>query len=91
MLKQAHIPHILANLQIVADPDLVPNAAYHFNADPDPYFYLMLIRIWILCGADPGYQKDADPDADLDPQHWSTVFAAVQHTAQKNKDTQSRL
>jgi hypothetical protein len=24
---------------------------------------------------------------DPDPQHWSTVFAAVQHTAQKN-DTQ---
>jgi hypothetical protein len=47
----------LANLQIDADPDLVPNPAYHFDADPDPYFYLMLIWIWILFDADP----DADP------------------------------
>ncbi len=88
MLKQAHIPHILAKLQTVADPDLVPNPAYHFDANPDPDFYMMLIRIWIFFGADPGYQKDADTDEDLDPQHWSTVFASVQHIAQKNMDTQ---
>jgi hypothetical protein len=40
MLKQAHIPYILAcHLQIDPDP------AYHFDADPD--FYLMRIRIFI--------------------------------------------
>jgi hypothetical protein len=43
MFKKAHIPHILAcHLQIDADPDLVLDPAYHFDADPD---------------ADPGYQK----------------------------------
>jgi hypothetical protein len=50
----------------------------------------MRIQIWILFDTDldaaPGYQNDANPD----PQHWSTVFAAVQHTAQKNKDTQTK-
>jgi hypothetical protein len=45
----------LAKLPINADLDLVPNPAYHFDVDPDPYFYLMLIRIWILFDADPGY------------------------------------
>jgi hypothetical protein len=63
VLKQAHITCILAwHLQIDADPDPVPDAAYKFwcgsgsgilfdaYADPD---------------ADPGYQNDADPD----PQH----------------------
>jgi hypothetical protein len=80
----------LANLQIDADPDLALNPAYHFDSDPDPYFYLKRIRIWILFdadpGADPGYHSNADPD----PQHWSTVFAAIQHTARMNKHTQTK-
>jgi hypothetical protein len=44
VLKYAHIPYILAcHLQIDADPDL--NPAYHFDADPDPDFNLMRIRV----------------------------------------------
>jgi len=42
----AHIPYILAcHLQIDADP--VSDPAYRFDADPDPDFYLMRIRIFI--------------------------------------------
>ncbi len=33
------------HLQIDADP--VPDTSYHFDADPDPVFYLMRIRIFI--------------------------------------------
>ncbi len=48
VLKLAHIPHILAfHLQIDADPDPVPDPACHFNADPDPDFYLMWIPMRI--------------------------------------------
>ncbi len=37
MLKEAHIPYILAcHLQIDMDP--VPDPAYHFDADSDPDF-----------------------------------------------------
>ncbi len=37
VLKQAHIPHILAcHLQIDADLDLGLDTAYHFDVDPDP-------------------------------------------------------
>ncbi len=43
--------------KIDADRDLVQNPAYHFDADPDPYFYLMRILIWILYDVDP----NADP------------------------------
>jgi hypothetical protein len=47
VLKQAHIPYILAcHLQRDADP--VPDPAYHFDTDPDaatdPNFYLMRIQ-----------------------------------------------
>ncbi len=37
------------HLQTDADPDLVPDPVYHFDADPkaDPYFYLMRIRIQV--------------------------------------------
>jgi hypothetical protein len=83
----------LANLQI--DADLVPNLAYHFDADPDPYFHLMLMRIWILSDADPdaepGYQHDADPDADPDPQHWSTFLLFTTHCSKEHGDTIKRL
>jgi hypothetical protein len=49
VLKWAHIPYILAlYLQINANPDLVPDPAHHFdadpNADPDPDLCLMRIR-----------------------------------------------
>jgi hypothetical protein len=68
---------LTGHLQIDADPDPVPDPANHFDADPDtdPNTYLMRI---FLCGSgfllnadsDPYYQNDADPNADLDPQHW---------------------
>ncbi len=50
------------HLQIDADP--VPDPAYHFDADPDPDFYLMRSGSGFLfdADADPGYQNDADPD-----------------------------
>jgi hypothetical protein len=42
VLKYFYIPFILAcHLQIYADPD----PAYHFDADPDPDFYLMRMSI----------------------------------------------
>jgi hypothetical protein len=45
VLKQAHIPYILAcHLNIVADPD----PAYHSDADPD-------------ADPDPTFLSDADP------------------------------
>jgi hypothetical protein len=60
---------LACHLQINADPELVPDSAYHFDVDPnadpnaDPDFYLMQMQIrgtkmlWI----------HADPDAD--PHH----------------------
>jgi hypothetical protein len=46
VLKSAHIPFILdCHLQIDADP--VPDLAYYFDADPDPDFYWMQIRMRI--------------------------------------------
>jgi hypothetical protein len=46
VLKQAHIPHILAcYLQTDADAD--PDAPFHFDEDPDPAYH---------------YDADADPD-----------------------------
>jgi hypothetical protein len=48
MLKQAHIPYILAcHLQIDADP--VPDPAYHFDAVPDvdPGYRTKMMRIRI--------------------------------------------
>ncbi len=58
MLKQANIPYILAcHLQIVVDP--VPDAADHFDADPD--FYLMQMRIQVT--------KMVRIHADTDLQH----------------------
>ncbi len=60
MLKQAHIPYILAcQFQIAnpdpaykfdSDPDADPDPAYHIDAEADP---------------DPTFQFDADPN----PQH----------------------
>jgi hypothetical protein len=47
VLKEAHIPYILAcHLQIDADPDPVPDPAFHFDADPDvdPFYYLMRVH-----------------------------------------------
>ncbi len=36
VLKKVLIPYILAcHLQIYADPDPVPDLAYHFDANPD--------------------------------------------------------
>ena len=64
MLKLAHIPNDLAcHLQTDADPVLDPG--YQFDADPNPDFYIMRIRIFTDVDADPGYQNDADPN----PQH----------------------
>ncbi len=60
MLKQAHIPYILAcHLQIDADPDPGSDPAYHFDADPDPDF--LYADPDFLFDADPGYKNDADP------------------------------
>jgi hypothetical protein len=48
VLKLAHIPYVLVcHLQIDADPDLVPDPAYRCDADPDPDFNLMQMRIQI--------------------------------------------
>ncbi len=48
MLKEAHVPYILAyHLQIDRDPDADP--AYHFDADPD---------------GDISYHFDAEADPD---------------------------
>jgi hypothetical protein len=58
VLKKADITHILAcHLQIDADPD----PAHHFDAGPDPDFYLMRIRIRV--------PKTMQIHADPDPQH----------------------
>ncbi len=49
-LNGPHIAYNLArHLKIDADPDLVPDLAYHFDKDPDanPDFYLMRMRIRI--------------------------------------------
>ncbi len=49
VLKQAQISYILVcHLQIYVDPYTVPDPAYHFDADPDPDFYLMQMRIQVL-------------------------------------------
>jgi hypothetical protein len=72
VLKEARIPYILAfHPQTEADPDLVPDPAYHFDADPkaDPYFYLMRIRIQVT----KMIRVHADPDADL-CQSGSTIL-----------------
>ncbi len=45
--------------QIDADPDLVRDPAYQFDAITDPDFYSIRIRIQVT-------QNDADPDADPD-------------------------
>jgi hypothetical protein len=46
VLKQAHIPYILAfHLKIDADPGQVPDPAYHFDADPDADSEFSLMRI----------------------------------------------
>ncbi len=45
----------LVIFNIDADPD--PEPAYHFDANPDPAYYV---------DPDPTFQFDADPD----PQHW---------------------
>ncbi len=52
VLKLAHIPYTLAcHLQIDAEPDPVPDPAFHFDADPDGdpdrNFYLMRIQMRI--------------------------------------------
>jgi hypothetical protein len=56
------------HLQI--DADLVPDPAYHFDADPDadpdPNFYLMWMRIWMRIKV----TKMMRILADTDPQHW---------------------
>jgi hypothetical protein len=45
---------------IVASTD----PTYHFDADPDPDFYLMRIRIQIFnrCGFGSDFSHDTDPD-----------------------------
>jgi hypothetical protein len=39
---------LACHLHFDADPDTVPDPAYHFDADPDPDFYLMQIQIRIF-------------------------------------------
>jgi hypothetical protein len=67
VLKQAHIPYVLAcHLQIDADPYPVPDPAYRFDADPDLDFYLMWMRIqvtkmmWIHPDPQHCFQEDKD-------------------------------
>ncbi len=46
MLKQIHNPYVLAcHLKIDVDPDPVPDPVYYCDANSDPDFYLMRIRI----------------------------------------------
>jgi hypothetical protein len=57
---------LACHLQIDADPDPVPDPAYHFDgnpdAEPDPDFF--------YADADPHYQNDADQF----PQHCQKLF-----------------
>jgi hypothetical protein len=56
VLKKSHTPNILGcRLQIDADPNPVPDPAYHYDADPD--FYLMRIQVTKMM------RIHADPDA----------------------------
>jgi hypothetical protein len=50
--------------QTDADPDLVPDLGYHFDADPnaDPDFYLMRIRIQDTKIMRIRMRTPADPD-----------------------------
>jgi hypothetical protein len=54
---------LACHLQINADPDPVPDPAYHLDADPD--FDLMRIQITKIMRT----HADPDQDADPDPQH----------------------
>jgi hypothetical protein len=54
---------LACHLQIDADPDSVPDPAYHFDANPE-----------FIPDADPDYQNDADTDVDPDPQHWLQLY-----------------
>jgi hypothetical protein len=69
---------LACHLQTDADPDPVPDPAYHFGADPDPDFYLKRIRMWIrnpdfyLMGMRIRMQIQVNktmgiPDAETDP------------------------
>jgi hypothetical protein len=51
-------------ITFIADPDPVPDLAYHFDVDPD--FYLMRIPVTKVMRI----QIHADPD----PQHWYLVW-----------------
>jgi hypothetical protein len=64
ILKYAYVPYILG-CHLPNDADPVPDPVYHFDADPNPGFYLMRIRIVLFYAdpdVDPGYQNDPDPD-----------------------------
>ncbi len=69
MLKQAHNPYILAcHLQIDTELRMIPDPAYHYDADPDTDFYLILrlflVLLFKLVLANSSLDVVLDPDAD---------------------------
>jgi hypothetical protein len=73
------MPYFLGfHLQIDADPDPVPDPAYHINAEPNPDFYLMSMRIQTRIQVTKMIRSHAEPVPDPHhSQHWLIWYRFV--------------